>query len=95
MTVTPSAASTIASLADLRALLRGLPGPDAAAAARWQAREPQLTKPAGSLGRLEEITAHLSAWQGRHPPRLEVVRACVFAGNHGVAALGVSRFRRR
>lgn len=92
MTVTPSAASTIASLADLRPILRTLPGPDAAALAKWQAREPQLTKPAGSLGRLEDITRHLSTWQGRHPPRLEVVRACVFAGNHGVASLGVSAF---
>ncbi|HEY1723428.1 MAG TPA: nicotinate-nucleotide--dimethylbenzimidazole phosphoribosyltransferase [Magnetospirillaceae bacterium] len=92
MTVTPSAASTIASLADLRPILRSLPGPDEAALAKWQAREPQLTKPAGSLGRLEEITRHLSMWQGRHPPRLEVMRACVFAGNHGVAALGVSAF---
>jgi nicotinate-nucleotide--dimethylbenzimidazole phosphoribosyltransferase len=79
-------------LADLRQILRALPGPDAAALAKWQAREPQLTKPMGALGRLEEITRHLSMWQGRHPPRLEVVRACVFAGNHGVASLGVSAF---
>jgi len=86
------AAASVASLAELRALLRGLPGPDAAALARWQAREPQLTKPPGSLGLLEEISRHLSAWQGRHPPRLDAVRACVFAGNHGVAALGVSAY---
>jgi nicotinate-nucleotide--dimethylbenzimidazole phosphoribosyltransferase len=92
VTIAPSVASTIASLADLRPILRALPGPDAAALARWSAREPHLTKPAGSLGRLEEITRHLAAWQGRHPPRLEVVRACVFAGNHGVAARGVSAF---
>ncbi len=92
MTVTPSIASTIATLADLRAILRALPGPDKGALAQWNAREPQLTKPAGSLGRLEEITRHLSMWQGRHPPRLEVIRACVFAGNHGVASLGVSAF---
>jgi nicotinate-nucleotide--dimethylbenzimidazole phosphoribosyltransferase len=92
VTVTPSAASTIASVADVVPLLRAMPGPDAEALARWEAREPQLTKPAGSLGRLEDITRHLSVWQGRHPPRLEVVRACVFAGNHGVATLGVSAF---
>ncbi len=92
MTIFPNPASTVATLADLRALLRDLPGPDATALARWQRREPQLTKPAGALGRLEEITRHLSSWQGRHPPQLEVVRACVFAGNHGVAALGVSAF---
>lgn len=82
----------VASLADIRSLLRSIPGPDAAAAAACDAREPQLTKPAGSLGRLEEISRHLAAWQGRHPPRLEKLCARVFAGNHGVAALGVSAF---
>jgi nicotinate-nucleotide--dimethylbenzimidazole phosphoribosyltransferase len=92
VTVAPSAASTLVSLADVRALLRGLPDADEAAAARCRAREPQLTKPPGSLGRLEQIVAHLSVWQGRHPPRLETVRACIFAGNHGVAALGVSAY---
>ena len=80
------------SLADVRALLANLPGPDLAAVERWQDREPQLTKPAGSLGRLEEISHFLCAWQGRHPPVLDTVRARVFAGNHGVAELGVSAF---
>lgn len=69
-----------------------LPGEDRAAIAGWTAREPQLTKPAGSLGRLEDLGRWLSAWQGRHPPRLDRVRTRVFAGNHGVAALGVSAF---
>jgi nicotinate-nucleotide--dimethylbenzimidazole phosphoribosyltransferase len=92
MSAAPSAASTVTGLADLHALLRTLPAADEQALARCRAREPQLTKPPGSLGRLEQIVAHLSAWQGRHPPRLEVVRACVFAGNHGVAALGVSAY---
>jgi nicotinate-nucleotide--dimethylbenzimidazole phosphoribosyltransferase len=92
VTVTPRAAAAITRLADIAALLRALPGPDAEALARCRAREPQLTKPPGSLGRLEAIVAHLAAWQGRHPPRLELVRACVFAGNHGVAARGVSAY---
>lgn len=82
----------ITTLDDFRALLRTVPGPDAAAEAAWAAREPLLTKPAGSLGRLEELGRWLSAWQGRHPPRLGRPRAAVFAGNHGVAALGVSAF---
>ncbi|MHA6768395.1 nicotinate-nucleotide--dimethylbenzimidazole phosphoribosyltransferase [Sphingobium ummariense] len=56
------------------------------------ARQAQLTKPAGSLGRLEEIALFLAGWQGRERPRLEMVRAAVFAGNHGVAARGVSAF---
>lgn len=83
---------TLRSLADLRALLADLPGPDTEAEATAAAREPQLTKPPGSLGRLEELAAWLAAWQGRHPPRVEAVRCAVFAGNHGVAAQGVSAF---
>ncbi len=83
---------SISSLSDLRMLLGALPGPDAAALEAWAARDPQLTKPPGALGRLEEISRWLAAWQGRHPARVETPRARVFAGNHGVAALGVSAF---
>lgn len=83
---------SISCIADIRALLAALPAADAAAQAACSAREPTLTKPPGSLGRLEEIIGWLSAWQGRHPPRLERVCARVYAGNHGVAALGVSAF---
>jgi nicotinate-nucleotide--dimethylbenzimidazole phosphoribosyltransferase len=51
-----------------------------------------LTKPAGVLlGRLE-ILGWLASWQGRHPPKLDHPRVAVFAGNHGVAARGVSAF---
>ena len=82
----------IASLADVRALIRDLPGRDEEAADKAAAREAQLTKPAGALGRLEEITAWAAAWQGRHPPVAEAPLTCVFAGNHGVAARGVSAF---
>lgn len=82
----------LGSIAELRSMLANMPGPDEAALAKWAEREPNLTKPAGSLGRLEEISRHLAAWQGRHPPRLENVRARVYAGNHGVADLGVSAF---
>ncbi len=80
------------SFADLYRLISGFRAEDQAAAAACDAREPKLTKPAGSLGRLEEITRHLCAWQGVHPPQLEQMQACVFAGNHGVAALGVSAY---
>ena len=83
---------SISGVSEFEALLTRLPGGDPAAHAAWAAREPSLTKPAGSLGRLEEISDWLSSWQGRHPPRLEKVVARVFAGNHGVAALGVSAF---
>ncbi len=80
------------SLAGLRDLLADLPGPDEAARARGLEREPQLTKPPGSLGRLETITHWLAAWQGRHPPAAETIAVRVFAGNHGVVARGVSAY---
>ena len=82
----------VTSLDDVRRLMATLPGPcedAAAAAARHEAR---LTKPAGALGRLEELSAWTAAWQGAHPPRADTLLVCVFAGNHGVAARGVSAF---
>lgn len=82
----------LASFDEVRALLRELPGPDQEAAAAAAAREGQLTKPTGALGRLEELAAWLATWQGRHPPRVERSLTAVFAGNHGIAAQGVSAF---
>lgn len=79
-------------MAAIRALLSILPGPDTDAQAVAVAREPTLTKPPGSLGRLEELALWLCGWQASHPPRMETPRCVVFAGNHGVAALGVSAF---
>lgn len=80
------------SFNDVRRLVRRLPGPDESASAAALAREPTLTKPEGALGRLEELTQWLCAWQGRHPPRIERLAARVFAGNHGVVARGVSAY---
>ncbi len=77
---------------DIRALLRQMPGPDEAAVAAAQEREGQLTKPAGSLGRLEEISAFLAGWQGSAKPHVDSPLVAVFAGNHGVVAKGVSPF---
>jgi nicotinate-nucleotide--dimethylbenzimidazole phosphoribosyltransferase len=82
----------VASFADIRALVKDLPGPDAGAVAAARAREAQLTKPGGALGRLEKLAEWLAAWQGRHPPRVERARVLVFAGNHGVASRGVSAY---
>lgn len=79
-------------LDDFRALLRSMPGPDSAAVAAVKAREATLTKPAGSLGRMEGLAEWLAAWQGRSPPAVNRPLVAVFAGNHGVAARGVSAF---
>ncbi len=76
----------------LRALLSNLPSRDDTAADAAKEREPRLTKPPGSLGRLEEIALWLATWQGRHPPATDKVAVRVFAGNHGVVARGVSAY---
>ena len=81
-----------ASLEEIRALLAHLPGPDLDAGTAAATRERQLTKPAGALGRLEELAAWLATWQGRHPPRVDHPRTVVFAANHGVAVRGVSAY---
>ena len=76
---------------DFRNLLATLPGPDEAAVAAVRERDATLTKPAGSLGRLEEIAEWLAAWQGR-PPAITRPLVAVFAGNHGVVERGVAAF---
>ncbi len=81
-----------ASAAAFTDALRALPAPDAKAIAAAAARQGELTKPAGSLGRLEEIALFMAGWQGTGRPALHSVRAVIFAGNHGVAARGVSAF---
>jgi nicotinate-nucleotide--dimethylbenzimidazole phosphoribosyltransferase len=81
-----------ADLDDIRAVCRDLPDGDAEAAAQVNARQLTLTKPPGSLGRLEELAAWLACWQRRTMPRLDRIEVLVFAGNHGVVAQGVSPY---
>ena len=65
---------------------------DEAARAAAQARQAQLTKPPGSLGRLEELATTLAAMQGRALPRIQQPWISIFAADHGVAEEGVSAF---
>ncbi|MFV8380785.1 nicotinate-nucleotide--dimethylbenzimidazole phosphoribosyltransferase [Corynebacterium hindlerae] len=63
--------------------------------ARKEAEEYQLTltKPAGSLGRLEQIGVQIAACQGQVPPKpITRPRIVIFAGDHGVANYGVSAY---
>jgi nicotinate-nucleotide--dimethylbenzimidazole phosphoribosyltransferase len=67
--------------------------PDPTARREAAARHERLTKPAGSLGRLEELGVWIAACQGKCPPRpFTRARIVVFAGDHGIARSGVSAF---
>lgn len=64
---------------------------DGAAMAAARSLQDRLTKPAGSLGVLEELAARLAGLAGACPPPLpQPARVVVFAGDHGVHAQGVS-----
>lgn len=80
---------TLARIAGLADTLPSADGDARAAAAR---RQDSLTKPPGSLGRLEEIALFMAAWQGTERPRIAKAQALVFAGNHGICAQGVNPF---
>lgn len=80
------------SFADLRTRLAALPLFDDAAAQAARARQASLTKPPGSLGRLEDIAVFMAGWQGAPRPRIGTAQALVFAGNHGICAQGVNPY---
>ena len=81
-----SDAETIASAA------AAIAPPDEAAAAAAAARHARLAKPPGALGRLEALAVRLAAMRGCERPRLDARLIVVAAGDHGVAARGVSRW---
>ena len=66
-------------------------GPDQAAMAQARQRQDQLTKPPGSLGRLEDLSVRLAGLTGTCPPPVpQRPVIAVFAGDHGVHARGVT-----
>ena len=71
---------SFASVTDFEHTLVELTAPDDAAIAAALARQSQLTKPAGSLGRLEDIAVFFAGWQGRERPVIERGRV---VGKHG------------
>ncbi|MBF8223277.1 nicotinate-nucleotide--dimethylbenzimidazole phosphoribosyltransferase [Halomonas sp. 328] len=66
--------------------------PDSALAERVTQHLDNLTKPPGSLGRLERLAIELALIQGEALPRVSPPGVLVFAADHGVAAEGVSAF---
>ena len=84
--------AAFSTLDEFRTRLKDAPEPDAAATADAKARNGQLTKPPGALGRLEDLAIWYAGWRGVAKPSLIAPQVVVFAGNHGVAAQGVSSF---
>jgi nicotinate-nucleotide--dimethylbenzimidazole phosphoribosyltransferase len=84
--------SRFSDLGAFRALLSDLPQMDAGALQQAADRNDQLTKPPGALGRLEELGIWYAGWRSNPKASVKASQVIVFAGNHGVAAQGVSAF---
>lgn len=82
------------AFADIVELLIAVPDGDDKAVEAVRQRDSLLTKPPGSLGKLEELVEFLARWQHRAKPRLGNPMVTIFAGNHGVTDQGVSAFPR-
>jgi nicotinate-nucleotide--dimethylbenzimidazole phosphoribosyltransferase len=76
----------------LSALLARIEAPDPRMALRAQARLDRLTKPAGSLGRLEELAVRAALITGSDTPRITTPVIFTLAGDHGVVVEGVSAY---
>src|SRR5438045_7041047 len=66
--------------------------PDIAAMELARTRQQQLTKPAGSLGRLEDIAIHIAGITKQPLPRIQRKAVIIMAGDHGVHSEGVSAY---
>ncbi len=80
------------SFADVDKLIASLPQIDDTTREKACARQDSLTKPPGSLGRLEEMAAFMAGWRATPRPVIKKAQALVFAGNHGVCAQGVNPY---
>lgn len=80
------------TLTDVRTVMSDMPSAHQDAISGAEARNGQLTKPPGALGRLEDLAIWYAGWRGTDRPAITAPQIIVFAGNHGVAARGVSAF---
>ncbi len=80
------------SFLSLEGAIRAVGALDEEAMARAQGRQDQLTKPRGSLGRLEELSIRLAGIRGQERPRLSQKAIITMAGDHGVVVEGVSAY---
>ncbi len=79
-------------MSKLQEVLKGIKPVDESRTAAIQARLDNLTKPQGSLGRLEELARRYCLITGKDRPRIRNKIIFTFAGDHGVAEEGVSAF---
>lgn len=84
--------TSLSSLADFRAQLSAHVGPSDADFQAAADHNRQLTKPPGALGQLEDLALWYRSWRGGALAEITAPQIIVFAGNHGVAARGVSAF---
>jgi nicotinate-nucleotide--dimethylbenzimidazole phosphoribosyltransferase len=76
----------------LETLIASIPPLDRSAMDAARARQDRLTKPPGSLGRLEELSIQLAGITGESLPSVERKSVIVMAADHGVALEGVSAY---
>ena len=80
-------------ISPLAAAIAGIDYPDSDAAHAARTRQARLTKPTGSLGKLEELSVWASGVQGQCPPHdFARARLVIFAGDHGITEAGVSAY---
>lgn len=82
----------LSSLSQIPLLADRLPVADVHAAEAARMRQASLTKPPGSLGRLEQIAEFMAAWRATARPEIWKAQAVVFVGNHGICAQGVNPY---
>ena len=73
-------------------IINNLPAANGEVKNQAYARQNQLTKPPGSLGKLETVAVWMAGWQGVEKPEINNGQCLVFAGNHGVVAQNISSF---
>ena len=80
---------------DVQSFLRGyrsIPQFDEYYANQARKHQDRLTKPPGSLGKLEDLAVWMAGWQRKINPTMNNAHCLIFAGNHGVATHGVSAY---
>ena len=80
------------SLSEFASIVKQSPRSDRKIYQLAKDRNTQLTKPKGSLGRLEDIALWYASWQGQEQPTIKRPQIVIFAGNHGITSHGVSIF---